>query len=86
MYKILCEVVAFCFHTNPQTIRQLINCSTVSIGIDDAARTKDFLRLSKFLWLFDRPCSPTLTTNCCPMNSNLHFQTATHLLNQEYRF
>ena len=36
-----------------------IAARTVSIGIDDAVRNKDSLRLSKFLWGIWQACSPT---------------------------
>lgn len=55
--NILFLVVIFCFHKSPKMIRLMINSNTllsqsltVSIGINDAARIKVFLRLSNLLW------------------------------------
>lgn len=50
MFKILFEIVIFGFEISAQTVRPLVNSSdAVAIGIDDAARAKYFLRLSKYL-------------------------------------
>lgn len=45
MHFLLNQMVTSSFHTNPQTIQPLINSRTFSIGIDDADRNTDFLRL-----------------------------------------
>lgn len=84
------EILQTFFHISPQKIRPLIIISmqTFYWYWRRCSNQSFFWDTPYFYGEFDRPCSPTLTTNCRPIDSNLVFQAAIHLhlTNLEYCF